>query len=419
MKTFQTLIESARDTLDMAEPQDQKRLYDIAGAIGRLDAPERAQLQQVVLAGHAPLELRIADLLARSRDIVMRIDHPVQIGVVFAMWGEQNRLRPRTEKNPNGEDALRVKLEQLAWVCKGSKVQWTVYAVDDGCPHGSGEMAAGIAANSEHCAHVRVLMLAHAMPARSGPLMGLMNINHSHKGGAIILGCQEAIADGVDAVVYTDADNSVHLGQLGLLLDQYVNNKARIVLGNRKHPQAVLVKQEARWGVGIKLLRHMQRMIGKPVFSQGIHDTQAAFKLYQSQLLRRILEKRTVFDFSFDTDWLLAATSMGEPLTNVPFAFIDSAAESASLTQGPMSTWATLLKGLAIQARAHRVPHSAEMCQLLDDEIHSAADLDLLIHQVPPQLANADDQQLGDPALMSPQEIRQWIAGCRRKVAVA
>ena len=51
----------------------------------------------------------------------------------------------------------------------------------------------------------------------------------------------QAITDGKDAVIYTDADNSVHLGQIGLLLRPFLQKSARVVLGNRKHPDAVLV----------------------------------------------------------------------------------------------------------------------------------------------------------------------------------
>ena len=135
----------------------------------------------------------------------------------------------------------------------------------------------------------------------------LHHVDDSKKGGAIILGCQKALDDGMDCVVYTDADNSVHLGQLGLLLNPYMEQNIQVILGNRKHKDSILVKQEERWGVGIKTLRHMQRMIGNQIFSQGIKDTQAAFKLYSHSALVDILKAPTVYDFSFDTDWILAA----------------------------------------------------------------------------------------------------------------
>ncbi len=219
----------------------------------------------------------------------------------------------------------------------------------------------------------------------------------------------QAISDGNDAIIYTDADNSVHLGQIGLLIRPFLNDNVRVVLGNRKHPDAVLVKQEGRWGAGIKLLRHMQRMVGQAIFSRNILDTQAAFKLYERNILQQIIAAPTVFDFSFDTDWMLAAICMGEPFAQVPFAFIDSFAESASITQGPMTTWEALLMGLVKAVRRHGVSHNEGMARVLDEEIQSSADLDLLIHHLPPELANADAGSLGDPEVMSPDAVQSWI----------
>ena len=169
------------------------------------------------------------------------------------------------------------------------------------------------------------------------------------------------------------------------------------------------MKQEGRWGIGIKVLRHMQRMVGAAIFDLGIRDTQAAFKLYQGDILAQIIARPTVYDFSFDTDWLAAVIARGEPVAQVPFAFIDSAAESASITQGPMTTWETLLMGLVKAVRQRGLPHNEAMARVLDEEIHSSHDLDLLINHLPPELAQASDAQLGDPALMSPAGLQAWI----------
>lgn len=157
----------------------------------------------------------------------------------------------------------------------------------------------------------------------------------------------------MDVIITTDSDNSVHLGQIGLLLQKFLRNQTRAVFGDRKDPDAILVKQENRWGIGIKLLRHMQRMIGEAIFSKGIFDTQAAFKLFQCDFLEKIIQHPTVYDFSFDTDWIAATIAFREPFEKVPFAFIDSFAESASITQGPMTTWEILLKGLVKQVRKY------------------------------------------------------------------
>lgn len=403
------LLARARDRFDLTEPADQDRLYELAEAL--LAAPDisREMLRASASDAGVPLELKLAAKLVESRRILADLDTPLELGVVFAMWGEQQRLHPRSHDNPNGEDLLRVKLRQLDWATRDTPIQWRLYAVDDGCPHGSGRIAREIAAGHPLRERVRISFLADALPAAGGPLAGLASADDSRKGGAIIHGCSQALAEGVSAVIYTDADNSVHLGQIGLLLEPHVLRGVRVVLGTRKDPDAVLVKQEARWGVGIKLLRHMQRRIGQAIFARGIQDTQAAFKLYERGILERILEQPTVFDFSFDTDWLAATLAWDEPFEMVPFAFIDSFELSASIVQGPMTTWYALLTGLARAVRERGLPHDEAMAQVLDQEIHGAEDLEQLIHHQPPQLENAEDADLGDAERMPAEAVRAWI----------
>lgn len=358
-----------------------------------------------------PLEARMAGLLAESRRRLTASDVPVRIGVVFAMWGEHHRLLPRSDDNPHGEDSLATKLSQLAWATEDTAVDWRLYAVDDGCPHGSEAIARGVAASHPLGERVCVLALEDHLPAGRGPLQRLASADDSRKGGAILLGALRAIEDGADAVIYTDADNSVHLGQIGLLVSRFRDEARRVVLGSRKHPDSVLVKEAARWGIGIKALRHMQRMIGAAIFSRGILDTQAAFKLYEADLLRDIIADPTVFDFSFDTDWILAALARGERIDQVPFAFIDSAAESASITQGPMTTWETLLFGLiaAVTRHGFRTGSADAMASVVEEEIDGHHDLERLIDRLPAELEEAGESDFGDPSVMSPERLRDWI----------
>lgn len=413
----QTILDSARFQFDLTEADHQARLVQLADALLALPHLSPALLAMTARQPETPLAFKLAAKLVESRQIVLANERPFTIAVVFAMWGEQNRLHPKTAVNPNGEDSLRTKLDQLDWATRDTAVSWRLYAIDDGCPHDSGRIAQTIANDHPLGHRVTVCFLADALPTDSGPLANLASADDSRKGGAIIYGCMQALADGADAVIYTDADNSVHLGQVGLLLRPYLDHGYRVVLGNRKHPDSVLVKQEARWGIGIKVLRHMQRMIGATIFSQGIKDTQAAFKLYQRDLLADILQRPTVYDFSFDTDWILAVIAREEPFAAVPFAFIDSAAESASIVQGPMTTWETLLLGLLKAVRAHAIPHNEEMARVIDEEIHSYRDLELLIDHLPPELAQADAADLGNPALMSPQALQHWIQGRKQEAA--
>ena len=410
---LENLIRDAREQFDLTDPAHQESVIALAEEF--LDQPGPVgEILAAAGAVDAPLEARIAGLLADSRHwLKNNADRKLKLGVVFAMWGEQNRLLPRSADNPTGEDSLATKLAQLDWATRGTVIDWTLYAVDDGCPHRSGALAREIAEAHPLRDRVRVLDLADALPASDVPLRGLASPDDSRKAGAVILGCDQALADGADAVIYTDADNSVHLGQIGLLLRPFIDSDAPVVLGDRKRTGSVLVKEGARWGIGIKILRHMQRMIGHAVFSRGILDTQAAFKLYASDLLAEIIAEPTVYDFSFDTDWILKAIRNEADIAQVPFAFIDSAAESASITQGPMTTWETLLFGLIKAVRRHGFcdGDAARMAAVVEDEIGGYRDLEKIIDLLPPELEHAGENDFGDPALMDPEALRAWLRG--------
>lgn len=415
MSTLTQLCSESKDTFDLTETRDQESLLQL---VRKLEPFPAEDVEKLAMDGRAPLEFRIASKVLASRKFVSANTRPVKIAVVFAMWGEQNRLLPKSESNPNGEDLLLVKMAQLDWLFNGSPIEWKLYAVDDGCPHHSGKIAQQIIKGSPLEQHASILFLEDALPAASGPLKNLASANDSRKGGAIILGCQKALEEGAEAIIYTDADNSVHLGQAGLLLQKYLEEGYKVVLGNRKDKHSVLVKQESRWGVGIKALRHMQRMVGHSIFSRGILDSQAAFKLYHKDVLERILERPSVYDFSFDSDWIACALAMNEPFDKTPFAFIDSFAESASIVQGPMTTWETLLKGLVKAVHARGIPYNEEMARVIDEHIKSSHDLDALINHLPEELETVEDKDLGDPAIMSPAAMAAWIVERKQAVLV-
>ena len=105
-----------------------------------------------------------------------------------------------------------------------------------------------------------------------------------------------------------------------------------------------------------------------------------------------------------------------EPFEKVPFAFIDSFAESASIVQGPMTTWETLLKGLVTAVRQRGIEYNKEMAEVIDREIKSSKDLDLIIDKLPPQLENVADKDLGNPEVMSPKEFEEWVIEAKRKI---
>ncbi len=416
---LQKIINQASETCDLTQVEDEQRLYKLTQSLLDDATLSVAQVRDAASRPATPLEFRVAAKLFESRRFVLNTKKAVGVGVVFAMWGEQNRLRAKSASNPNGEDALRRKIAQLEWITADSPIAWTLYAVDDGCPQGSGRLAQDIVNDLSQGERVKVLFLKDHVGKGAGILGRIRSVEESRKGGSVILGCQHALQDGMDVIIYTDADSSVHLGQIGLLLQKFIDEGLRIVLGNRKLPDAVLVKAEDRWGIGIKVLRHMQRMVGQAIYSFGILDTQAAFKLYEREVLKQILAAANVVDFSFDTDWIACAIARGEQIETIPFAFIDSFAESASITQGPMTTWETLLKGLVKSVRAHGLPHNRAMARVIDQEIIDARDLECLIDHLPAELVDIDPERLGDSEIMSPEALQMWIRERKRRDSVS
>ncbi len=400
-------LELSTAEYDIADRSHHRRVRAIAEELLAGGATEQ-ELSRIGNDGSQPLDLRVATRVAASKRRITSDGPALSIAVVIAMWGEQRRLRPPGEENPTGEDSLHVKLDQLSWLLEGSPVSWRLYLVDDGDPDDSASVAAERAGSHPSGDRVTVLRLGDVVPADSGPLAALGSVDESRKGGAIVYGAATALADGCDAVVMTDADNSVDLAQVGLLIGGFTDG-ADVVIGDRKDPRSVLVKAEARWGPGIVALRHMQRMVGRQLFERGLRDTQAAFKLYGRQALEPILAAPSTYGFSFDSDWLYATIASGGVISAVPFAFIDSFAESASITQGPMTTWESLLRGLVDAARARGVDHDEEMASVVD-ELADAATLERVVTTVPPQLDGVDPVLLGDPAVMSPAEMKAWIS---------
>ena len=74
-----------------------------------------------------------------------------------------------------------------------------------------------------------------------------------------------------------------------------------------------------------------------------------------------------------------------------------------------MTTWESLLRGLVSAARARDVDHDLDMAAVIDDYA-SADQLEHVIERVPPELDGVEDHELGDPAVMTPKRLRQWLA---------
>ena len=369
-------------------------------------------------------ESELARRLAKSKAYVSGLDTPMKVGVVFAMWRERARLQPRSDDNPTGENALIVKLEALQWLFEGTNIAWHLYAVDDGCPENSASVAQDVAAGSELRGQVTVLRLADALPATSMPLARLASVDDSVKGGAISLGCQAALADGCDYVTYTDCDNSVHLGQLGLLLEPLLGGQHDAALGSRHTPDAFVKRHPGRLFNRIKLLRHMMKLLGGDVVP--ITDVPSPFKMFSASRLARIIERQSVFDFAFDYDLVLSVYAAAPTPAIVGYAFLDSFEQSAWHTLGGDTVWFRQLHGYLRALKAHDTTLEPNVQAAIENEITEPGHISALLDAgVPEKLAAAPDSLIGDVGMLSGPEVLDWVrhvlhsgsAGSRRGLA--
>ncbi|MBT8239777.1 MAG: hypothetical protein KJN63_00955, partial [Acidimicrobiia bacterium] len=97
---------------------------------------------------HAPnaVGLRIALKIAESRAAVREFEEPVTVTLLNPVYKETGRMMPRSE-HPHGEDSIRYKAAALDRIASiNPNVETRLIVIDDGCPDGSGSMAADILA---------------------------------------------------------------------------------------------------------------------------------------------------------------------------------------------------------------------------------------------------------------------------------
>ena len=358
--------------------------------------------------------------LVESRKYVLSIEQPLQVGVVFAMWRESRRLGKNSQNNPLGEDCLVAKIEALNWLCAGSKVDWHLYGIDDGCDEGSLEAALERIDRHECEQKVTLRKLADDFPYSTAPLSRLTAVELSQKGGSILRGFELALADDHDFIVYTDCDNSVHLGQLGLLLEPALEQDKAAVFGDRFDDASFYFWHPDRTSdaPGLKIISHIRRGL----FEGGLltKDVPSPFKLFSAGLLRQVLPRLSLFDFHFDFDVIMAVKSLGAPTSNVSYAFVDSFEESTWPLLGQHKIWFDRLKGVILAARRNGIKLDEDLADIIDRFINSHGDIGIILtNPVPPQLLGRPDEDLGKLEIMPANEVAAFLTSIGLQPAAA
>jgi hypothetical protein len=277
---------------------------------------------------------------ALSKMYVNQIDYPLHVSLVIAMYNEHNRIRPKSNDNPNGEDFVRRKMKQMEWLLKDSPLNFNMILVDDGCPKQSGEKAQEII-EKEGYKNVKVLYLDDGIKRQSVVIKGLKSTSDSRKGGSIQFGMWQAVenyseGDKPHIIVFTDADMSAPVNEIGLLLGKQ-DDKTMLTIASRYDAGGICRGPWGKNGEVQGLTEFDRRMVGLRglVFSKlfpqtgKIIDTQCGLKAFNAKLLRQILLKTKVRTFSFDIELLVLAASTDTAIAFAPIYWHHSSAESS------------------------------------------------------------------------------------------
>lgn len=345
------------------------------------------------LIDEEPLFLKLAYKLAKSKQVISSIKEPFHVSVVHAMYGETRRMKPPQE-DELGEDFINVKIDQLHWLFEDAQ-QWSYFLVDDGCPEESGRAAEKIVQEKKE--DISVLYLENAI--KDDLIENLRSTRESKKGGSIRYGLLEANKKSFENhyIIYTDADLSTDLGQIGLLVEK-LREGYSAVAGSRREPDSVVVKKGMRNTRGKLFIYLWKRLF--PQLS-NIVDSQCAFKGFRAAVIPTIIADPLEHGFAFDLELLLKLdTSM---MTSIGIAWIDS--EEGSTTGDP---YLEMLKKLSeIYQKKPQGEESDAFAQFIRNLKKS--DWDLLVQRTPQSIAQRDPRTINASADVTVEELDNII----------
>ncbi len=372
---LQQLIEDASRAIDLRKSEDLSEIEHTADIlVQNLSGEALASIEASYASDPSiPLAFNIAVKLAKSKKYIGQFNEQAHVSVVIALYKEHNRIKP-SSAHPNGEDFLRVKVHQLNWLFEDvPNYSWDLTLVDDGCPNGSGEIAQEIVSEAGY-RNVDVLFLAEAIAQGAPVAAELDDASDSQKGGSILYGMYHASRAEKEnhVVLYSDADLSTHLGQIGLLTKPILDEGFLAAIGSRREDRSVVIKKGERNDRGKLFIYSWKRML--PELGH-ITDTQCGFKAFAGRIVQAIVAPSFEKKFAFDIELLLKIDNIEkDSVHKVPIAWVDSEAESTTTDIQP---YLPMLKSISQMYKSYgsRNPQADSFAGLFDrikkDQWHS------------------------------------------------
>lgn len=347
--------------------------------------------------------------LAISKNKVKEFRHKkLRIAILMNLIHEHNRLRSSSDNNPNGENSFENKINQLNWLFKDTKIEYRLIYVSGSCPWGSDEILDSEIKriNEKNVSHIKI----------DNYKVG-SSYTRNQKGGEIIFGIRSILQkegypdEGYfDCMLFTDADMTFDLGQIGTLLDGYYS-EMDLITGNRMDPKSILVKNMTRAGSGMLMYRHLQRKLAPGYFiDKNLHDTQCPWKFLSRKVLIDIEGDLDCMDWSIDTDILSAAGKYGYHLNIIPVTAIDSELESHGKAIGHYRRNRTIIEGALHQAEKYNLKYDKGIANLVQKYLKTDEDYKKLLESgLPTSLLSLPDEDWGSSDLIALTLVEHWL----------
>ena len=407
------IIESCPKFVDLTNPEHLELLKEIVKSIlieyADLQKIEELEKELISKNDKSLIFILLAIKIARSKMIIEKIKEPVTISVVFAVYKEHNRIRKNSE-HPHGEDFLLRKVSQLKWLLDDfPNFKWELIVVDDGCPEKSGKIAQDLIDSENLNDQVRVLYLEEAIDQKLAIVNSLSSTSESQKGGAVIYGMWQAVSQNEDEnhiVIYTDADLSTHLGQVGLLIGPLLRENKSVAIASRREKTSVVIKKGTRNNRGKLFIYLWKRLI--PNLGSVI-DTQCGFKAFKKEIINKIISDLIEMKFAFDIELLLKAQLIKEnSIAKVPIAWIDS--EEASTTTD-IQPYLPMLKSIVEMYRKYLSQNqiSDEFASFI--ESLTEEEFNKILNNIPAAIVNREPLEYAEFKAVSAADLIKCVGG--------
>lgn len=197
----------------------------------------------------------------------------------------------------NEEENISSSLQDIAQYLKIKNYSYEIIVVDDGSRDKTAELAA-----------FEGKIFPHFTLLRHFPNRG--------KGYSVKEGMLSARGD---LILFMDADNSTRINQVDKLISAILEGND-IAMGSRRIEGAIIEEYQPHHR---RLLGNIYIKLSNLILNTNINDHNCGFKLYKKVAAKRLFEKLTSDDWSFDSELIFLATKLNLKIKEVPVTWQD------------------------------------------------------------------------------------------------